>query len=137
MGFVFLSTLFFSLVKAFTDTWNILVVEPNFVFLKKCCFFFWNKICLYKYMYFHSLIRSRSLLKSRRISGRLYEIRVHPIQSLHSSSSQSAGKATKEYCQEKSNALLSSSHLFIIGFVINMTYFFFHCRPSFAIPRQY
>ncbi|XP_035272108.1 kinesin-like protein KIF14 [Anguilla anguilla] len=29
--------------------------------------------------------RSRSLLKSRRISGRLYEIRVHPIQSLHSS----------------------------------------------------
>ncbi|XP_017268937.1 kinesin-like protein KIF14 isoform X2 [Kryptolebias marmoratus] len=34
--------------------------------------------------------RSRSLLKSRRISGRLYEIRVHPIQSL-SSSSQSAG----------------------------------------------
>uniref|UniRef100_UPI0037E9B30F kinesin-like protein KIF14 n=1 Tax=Semicossyphus pulcher TaxID=241346 RepID=UPI0037E9B30F len=34
--------------------------------------------------------RSRSLLKSRRISGRLYEIRVHPIQSLHSSS-QSAG----------------------------------------------
>uniref|UniRef100_A0A4W4EBX1 Kinesin-like protein KIF14 n=1 Tax=Electrophorus electricus TaxID=8005 RepID=A0A4W4EBX1_ELEEL len=35
--------------------------------------------------------RSRSLLKSRRISGRLYEIRVHPIQSLHCSSSQSAG----------------------------------------------
>ncbi|XP_068446174.1 kinesin-like protein KIF14 isoform X2 [Clinocottus analis] len=35
--------------------------------------------------------RSRSLLKSRRISGRLYEIRVHPIQSLHTSSSQSAG----------------------------------------------
>ncbi|XP_068599631.1 kinesin-like protein KIF14 [Brachionichthys hirsutus] len=31
--------------------------------------------------------RSRSLLKSKRISGRLYEIRVHPIQSLHSSSS--------------------------------------------------
>ncbi|XP_029110826.1 kinesin-like protein KIF14 [Scleropages formosus] len=30
--------------------------------------------------------RSRSLLKSRRISGRLYEIRVHPIQSLHNSS---------------------------------------------------
>uniref|UniRef100_A0A673IXC8 Kinesin-like protein KIF14 n=1 Tax=Sinocyclocheilus rhinocerous TaxID=307959 RepID=A0A673IXC8_9TELE len=28
-------------------------------------------------------LRSRSLLKSRRISGRLYEIRVHPIQSLH------------------------------------------------------
>uniref|UniRef100_A0A8C2ZZY8 Kinesin-like protein KIF14 n=1 Tax=Cyclopterus lumpus TaxID=8103 RepID=A0A8C2ZZY8_CYCLU len=36
-------------------------------------------------------IRSRSLLKSRRISGRLYEIRVHPIQSLHNGSSQSAG----------------------------------------------
>ncbi|XP_023146712.2 kinesin-like protein KIF14 [Amphiprion ocellaris] len=35
--------------------------------------------------------RSRSLLKSRRISGRLYEIRVHPIQSLHSGSLQSAG----------------------------------------------
>ncbi|CAL8309783.1 unnamed protein product [Lota lota] len=34
--------------------------------------------------------RSRSLLKSRRISGRLYEIRVHPIQSLHTGSSQSA-----------------------------------------------
>ncbi|XP_076880358.1 kinesin-like protein KIF14 isoform X2 [Brachyhypopomus gauderio] len=33
--------------------------------------------------------RSRSLLKSRRISGRLYEIRVHPIQSLHCSSSHS------------------------------------------------
>ncbi|XP_035033401.2 kinesin-like protein KIF14 [Hippoglossus stenolepis] len=35
--------------------------------------------------------RSRSLLKSRRISGRLYEIRVHPIQSLHNGSSHSAG----------------------------------------------
>ncbi|XP_072245431.1 kinesin-like protein KIF14 [Leuresthes tenuis] len=35
--------------------------------------------------------RSRSLLKSRRISGRLYEIRVHPIQSLHNSPSGSAG----------------------------------------------
>uniref|UniRef100_A0A8C7LGX3 Kinesin-like protein KIF14 n=1 Tax=Oncorhynchus mykiss TaxID=8022 RepID=A0A8C7LGX3_ONCMY len=36
--------------------------------------------------------RSRSLLKSRRISGRLYEIRVHPIQSLHNSNtSQSSG----------------------------------------------
>uniref|UniRef100_A0A3B4TV24 Kinesin-like protein KIF14 n=1 Tax=Seriola dumerili TaxID=41447 RepID=A0A3B4TV24_SERDU len=35
--------------------------------------------------------RSRSLLKGRRISGRLYEIRVHPIQSLHNGSSQSAG----------------------------------------------
>ncbi|KAJ8384537.1 hypothetical protein AAFF_G00204520 [Aldrovandia affinis] len=35
--------------------------------------------------------RSRSLLKSRRISGRLYEIRVHPIQSLHRSSSQHCG----------------------------------------------
>ncbi|XP_041695950.1 kinesin-like protein KIF14 [Coregonus clupeaformis] len=36
--------------------------------------------------------RSRSLLKSRRISGRLYEIRVHPIQSLHkSNTSQSSG----------------------------------------------
>ncbi|XP_074525189.1 kinesin-like protein KIF14 isoform X2 [Halichoeres trimaculatus] len=35
--------------------------------------------------------RSRSLLKGRRISGRLYEIRVHPIQSLLNSSSQSAG----------------------------------------------
>ncbi|XP_051551445.1 kinesin-like protein KIF14 [Myxocyprinus asiaticus] len=35
--------------------------------------------------------RSRSLLKSRRISGRLYEIRVHPIQSLHCAPSQSTG----------------------------------------------
>lgn len=35
--------------------------------------------------------RSKSLLKSRRISGRLYEIRVHPIQSLHNGSSQTAG----------------------------------------------
>lgn len=35
--------------------------------------------------------RSRSLLKSRRISGRLNEIRVHPIQSLQNGSSQSAG----------------------------------------------
>ncbi|KAM9849329.1 kinesin-like protein KIF14 [Aulostomus maculatus] len=35
--------------------------------------------------------RSRSLLKSRRISGRLYEIRVHPIQSLNKGSSPSAG----------------------------------------------
>ncbi|XP_069558309.1 LOW QUALITY PROTEIN: kinesin-like protein KIF14 [Brachyistius frenatus] len=35
--------------------------------------------------------RSRSLLKSKRISGRLYEIRVHPIQSLLNGSSQSAG----------------------------------------------
>ncbi|XP_035996965.1 kinesin-like protein KIF14 [Fundulus heteroclitus] len=34
--------------------------------------------------------RSRSLLKTKRISGRLYEIRVHPIQSL-TKSSQSAG----------------------------------------------
>ncbi|XP_059923848.1 kinesin-like protein KIF14 [Gadus macrocephalus] len=35
--------------------------------------------------------RSRSLLKSRRISGRLYEIRVHPIQSLLGASSTSTG----------------------------------------------
>uniref|UniRef100_A0A3Q3JYI2 Kinesin-like protein KIF14 n=1 Tax=Monopterus albus TaxID=43700 RepID=A0A3Q3JYI2_MONAL len=35
--------------------------------------------------------RSRSLLKGRRISGHLYEIRVHPIQSLHSSSSHYGG----------------------------------------------
>ncbi|XP_033820696.1 kinesin-like protein KIF14 [Periophthalmus magnuspinnatus] len=35
--------------------------------------------------------RSRSLLKSRRISGKLYEIRVHPIQSLHNGSTQNAG----------------------------------------------
>ncbi|XP_057180878.1 kinesin-like protein KIF14 [Triplophysa rosa] len=35
--------------------------------------------------------RSRSLLKSKRISGRLYEIRVHPIQSLHCGPSQSTG----------------------------------------------
>ncbi|XP_051977519.1 kinesin-like protein KIF14 [Xyrauchen texanus] len=35
--------------------------------------------------------RSRSLLKSRRISGRLYEIRVHPIQSLLCGPSQSTG----------------------------------------------
>ncbi|XP_060934575.1 kinesin-like protein KIF14 [Limanda limanda] len=35
--------------------------------------------------------RSRSYLKSRRISGRLYEIRVHPIQSLLNGSSPSAG----------------------------------------------
>ncbi|KAG7327749.1 hypothetical protein KOW79_009355 [Hemibagrus wyckioides] len=35
--------------------------------------------------------RSRSLLKSRRISGRLYEIRVHPIQSLNCPSSQPTG----------------------------------------------
>ncbi|XP_077441325.1 kinesin-like protein KIF14 isoform X2 [Vanacampus margaritifer] len=35
--------------------------------------------------------RSRSLLKSKRISGRLYEIRVHPIQSLLQGSSYSDG----------------------------------------------
>ncbi|XP_062868886.1 kinesin-like protein KIF14 [Trichomycterus rosablanca] len=35
--------------------------------------------------------RSRSVLKSRRISGRLYEIRVHPIQSLNCTSSQPTG----------------------------------------------
>ncbi|TSW35252.1 Kinesin-like protein KIF14 [Bagarius yarrelli] len=35
--------------------------------------------------------RSRSLLKSKRISGRLYEIRVHPIQSLNCTSSQATG----------------------------------------------
>ncbi|XP_073700655.1 kinesin-like protein KIF14 [Garra rufa] len=39
--------------------------------------------------------RSRSLLKSRRISGRLYEIRVHPIQSLHCAPSQSTGLMNK------------------------------------------
>ncbi|XP_016129300.1 kinesin-like protein KIF14 [Sinocyclocheilus grahami] len=39
--------------------------------------------------------RSRSLLKSRRISGRLYEIRVHPIQSLHCGPSQSTGLMNK------------------------------------------
>uniref|UniRef100_A0AAQ4NX01 Kinesin-like protein KIF14 n=1 Tax=Gasterosteus aculeatus aculeatus TaxID=481459 RepID=A0AAQ4NX01_GASAC len=43
------------------------------------------------FAYFLFGIRSRSLLKSRRISGRLYEIRVHPIQSLHNGPSQSAG----------------------------------------------
>lgn len=41
-------------------------------------------------------LRSRSLLKSRRISGRLYEIRVHPIQSLHCAPSQSTGKVPAE-----------------------------------------
>ncbi|MCI4383744.1 hypothetical protein PGIGA_G00030120 [Pangasianodon gigas] len=35
--------------------------------------------------------RSRSLLKNKRISGRLYEIRVHPIQSLNCTSSQPTG----------------------------------------------
>ncbi|XP_049575745.1 kinesin-like protein KIF14 isoform X1 [Syngnathus scovelli] len=35
--------------------------------------------------------RSRSLLKSKRLSGRLYEIRVHPIQSLLKGSSHSDG----------------------------------------------
>ncbi|XP_061681795.1 kinesin-like protein KIF14 isoform X2 [Syngnathoides biaculeatus] len=35
--------------------------------------------------------RSRSLLKGKRLSGRLYEIRVHPIQSLLKGSSQSEG----------------------------------------------
>ncbi|XP_029987200.1 kinesin-like protein KIF14 isoform X2 [Sphaeramia orbicularis] len=44
--------------------------------------------------------RSRSLLKSRRISGRLYEIRVHPIQSLHNGSSQSADSAVPGICKE-------------------------------------
>uniref|UniRef100_A0AAR2LDL4 Kinesin-like protein KIF14 n=1 Tax=Pygocentrus nattereri TaxID=42514 RepID=A0AAR2LDL4_PYGNA len=44
--------------------------------------------------------RSRSLLKSRRISGRLYEIRVHPIQSLHCSSSQSAESALPGICKD-------------------------------------
>uniref|UniRef100_A0A8C1ENT9 Kinesin-like protein KIF14 n=1 Tax=Cyprinus carpio carpio TaxID=630221 RepID=A0A8C1ENT9_CYPCA len=39
--------------------------------------------------------RSRSLLKGRRISGRLYEIRVHPIQSLHCAPSQSTGLMNK------------------------------------------
>ncbi|KAK2907037.1 hypothetical protein Q8A67_006022 [Cirrhinus molitorella] len=39
--------------------------------------------------------RSRSLLKSRRISGRLYEIRVHPIQSLHCAPSQPTGLMNK------------------------------------------
>ncbi|XP_052395563.1 kinesin-like protein KIF14 isoform X2 [Carassius gibelio] len=39
--------------------------------------------------------RSRSLLKSRRISGRLYEIRVHPIQSLHCAPSRSTGLMNK------------------------------------------
>ncbi|KAK7126943.1 hypothetical protein R3I94_018200 [Phoxinus phoxinus] len=39
--------------------------------------------------------RSRSLLKGRRISGRLYEIRVHPIQSLHCGPSQSTGLMNK------------------------------------------
>ncbi|XP_016331019.1 kinesin-like protein KIF14 isoform X2 [Sinocyclocheilus anshuiensis] len=39
--------------------------------------------------------RSRSLLKSRRISGRLYEIRVHPIQSLLCAPSQSTGLMNK------------------------------------------
>uniref|UniRef100_A0AAQ5X3C1 Kinesin-like protein KIF14 n=1 Tax=Amphiprion ocellaris TaxID=80972 RepID=A0AAQ5X3C1_AMPOC len=47
--------------------------------------------------------RSRSLLKSRRISGRLYEIRVHPIQSLHSGSLQSAGK---ELCNNNKKSWL-------------------------------
>lgn len=49
-------------------------------------------------MYFILDIRSRSLLKSRRISGRLYEIRVHPIQSLHNGSSQSAGRTLNIFC---------------------------------------
>uniref|UniRef100_A0A3P9JEB2 Kinesin-like protein KIF14 n=1 Tax=Oryzias latipes TaxID=8090 RepID=A0A3P9JEB2_ORYLA len=50
--------------------------------------------------------RSRSLLKSKRISGRLYEIRVHPIQSLHTSSCQTAGLmgiSTPPTVQQSSN----------------------------------
>uniref|UniRef100_A0A8C7ZY94 Kinesin-like protein KIF14 n=1 Tax=Oryzias sinensis TaxID=183150 RepID=A0A8C7ZY94_9TELE len=46
--------------------------------------------------------RSRSLLKSKRISGRLYEIRVHPIQSLHTSS-WLMGISTPPTVQQSSN----------------------------------
>ncbi|KAI5101784.1 kinesin-like protein KIF14 [Silurus meridionalis] len=49
--------------------------------------------------------RSRSLLKSRRISGRLYEIRVHPIQSLNCTSSEPTGLIS----MSKSPAYNSSS----------------------------
>ncbi|KAL1023324.1 hypothetical protein UPYG_G00039250 [Umbra pygmaea] len=51
--------------------------------------------------------RSRSLLKSRRISGRLYEIRVHPIQSLHNSTT-SSGKGLMGVSQPPSLHLSSS-----------------------------
>ncbi|KAI5610222.1 kinesin-like protein KIF14 isoform X1, partial [Silurus asotus] len=49
--------------------------------------------------------RSRSLLKSRRISGRLYEIRVHPIQSLNCTPSEPTGLIS----MSKSPAYNSSS----------------------------
>uniref|UniRef100_A0AAY4EXC4 Kinesin-like protein KIF14 n=1 Tax=Denticeps clupeoides TaxID=299321 RepID=A0AAY4EXC4_9TELE len=49
--------------------------------------------------------RSRSLLKSRRISGRLYEIRVHPIQSLHSPAPQATGKASSQNSSPSDSAL--------------------------------
>uniref|UniRef100_A0A8C5AJB8 Kinesin-like protein KIF14 n=1 Tax=Gadus morhua TaxID=8049 RepID=A0A8C5AJB8_GADMO len=56
---------------------------------------------------------SRSLLKSRRISGRLYEIRVHPIQSLLGASSTSTGKPFR---------------LTLIPIILN------HCASSSALP---
>ncbi|XP_077082754.1 kinesin-like protein KIF14 isoform X1 [Siphateles boraxobius] len=49
--------------------------------------------------------RSRSLLKGRRISGRLYEIRVHPIQSLHCGPSQSTGLMNKPHSSTSVSAL--------------------------------
>lgn len=52
-------------------------------------------------------VRSRSLLKSRRISGRLYEIRVHPIQSLHSGSSQSSGRTPNVFCSSTDTTLFN------------------------------
>ncbi|XP_030062914.1 kinesin-like protein KIF14 isoform X2 [Microcaecilia unicolor] len=59
--------------------------------------------------------RSRSLLKNRRISGCLYEIRVHPIQSLQTSHSGGLMNKSSSVCSDSSEAFLPGICKDLIG----------------------
>nr|XP_033772563.1 kinesin-like protein KIF14 [Geotrypetes seraphini]XP_033772564.1 kinesin-like protein KIF14 [Geotrypetes seraphini]XP_033772565.1 kinesin-like protein KIF14 [Geotrypetes seraphini] len=59
--------------------------------------------------------RSRSLLKNRRISGCLYEIRVHPIQSLQTSHSGGLMNKSSSVTDKSSSVTSDSSEAFLPG----------------------
>lgn len=59
--------------------------------------------------------RSRSLMKNRRISGCLYEIRVHPIQSLQGSHSSGMMNKSSSFLSKSSSTCSSSYESFLPG----------------------
>ncbi|KAJ1173511.1 hypothetical protein NDU88_005343 [Pleurodeles waltl] len=63
----------------------------------------------------YSRRRSRSLMKNRRISGCLYEIRVHPIQSLQGSHSSGMMNKSSSFLSKSSSTCSSSYESFLPG----------------------